>query len=554
MPNYEITAPDGHTYQVTAPEGASQADVLNYVQQQHAAAPPRQVGTGEAAVRAVGNAATFNLAPNITAAAQAALPAIDPFLQKHLPFLGTGDDSHAPTFSQRYDENLAAQRASDKAAQAQHPVASLASSVVGGMANPVARLLPVPTSIGGTAAQGAGLGAAYGFGGAEGGLENRAKSALGGAALGGLTGAAFGGISKALAGAQKSPAAQALEAEGVNPTVGQMLGGSAQRAEDALTSTPILGDAIKNRQLDAIKDFNRADYNRVLDPLGVQYPTNAPVGNDGIAKVGEYIDKAYKQAFTGAKITDNPQMQQTLQSIVADADNVLPPERVSLLQKNINRLLTSKFDPQTGELNSDMLQTAKNWFAEQSRAGSSASQDERNLASAYGQVLNTIKGEVANSDPARADMLKAADTAYANYVRTLGAGNSTAASAKGGLFSPNQLGMAAKAADQSAHKGAFAKGQALGQDLAQLGQQVLTPTVPDSGTPFRTLMHNPATLLTAPLSLPTLGAASAGYSKTGQDVIKALLFGAPQTRAALSQVPPHMLPGALGLIGSQSSQ
>jgi hypothetical protein len=39
MPKYRITSPDGKTYDVTAPEGASQADVMAYVQRQHAAAP-----------------------------------------------------------------------------------------------------------------------------------------------------------------------------------------------------------------------------------------------------------------------------------------------------------------------------------------------------------------------------------------------------------------------------------------------------------------------------------------------------------------------------------
>lgn len=37
MPKYRIKAPDGKTYEVTAPEGATQAQVLAYVQHQHAA-------------------------------------------------------------------------------------------------------------------------------------------------------------------------------------------------------------------------------------------------------------------------------------------------------------------------------------------------------------------------------------------------------------------------------------------------------------------------------------------------------------------------------------
>lgn len=35
MPKYLITAPDGKTYEVSAPDGASQDDVLNYVKQNY---------------------------------------------------------------------------------------------------------------------------------------------------------------------------------------------------------------------------------------------------------------------------------------------------------------------------------------------------------------------------------------------------------------------------------------------------------------------------------------------------------------------------------------
>ncbi len=48
MPDYQITGPDGATYHVTAPEGASQSDVMAYVQSQHQNAQPEKP-TGPAA-------------------------------------------------------------------------------------------------------------------------------------------------------------------------------------------------------------------------------------------------------------------------------------------------------------------------------------------------------------------------------------------------------------------------------------------------------------------------------------------------------------------------
>ena len=57
MPRFEITAPDGRLFEVTAPEGASQAEVLAYAQQNFSQPPQSSVGqkalgVGEAALSA----------------------------------------------------------------------------------------------------------------------------------------------------------------------------------------------------------------------------------------------------------------------------------------------------------------------------------------------------------------------------------------------------------------------------------------------------------------------------------------------------------------------
>ncbi len=57
MPRFEITAPDGRLFEVTAPAGASQAEVLAYAQQNFSQPPQSSVGqkalgVGEAALSA----------------------------------------------------------------------------------------------------------------------------------------------------------------------------------------------------------------------------------------------------------------------------------------------------------------------------------------------------------------------------------------------------------------------------------------------------------------------------------------------------------------------
>jgi hypothetical protein len=141
---------------------------------------------GVAAVRGVGDGITFGLQDEI-------LAGLDATVQ---PFIATGNGSAAPTFSQRYDENVANQRAQLKTGQEQHPYASAAGAVVGGIAP---ALLTAGTSLAATTtgqaiAKGAGVGAAYGgaygFGSAEGGVGDRVPGALQGAVLGGLVGGA----------------------------------------------------------------------------------------------------------------------------------------------------------------------------------------------------------------------------------------------------------------------------------------------------------------------------------------------------------------------------
>lgn len=137
--------------------------------------------TADDFVRGVAGGVTSNLMDEIAAGGDAAIG----------HFVGRG--SQAPTFGERYDQNLAAERARDEAA----PTAvRLPGEIAGGVAQatvaaPV-RLLQAPTYIG-RLARLAGLGAAQGgaagFGAGEGGAENRLLSAAGGAAWGGGVGA-----------------------------------------------------------------------------------------------------------------------------------------------------------------------------------------------------------------------------------------------------------------------------------------------------------------------------------------------------------------------------
>lgn len=507
------------------------------------AQPEYKGGTIESFLRGVTNGATFNLADPIAAAANAALPAVGDALDPVKP-------SHAATFGERYHENLASLHQGLQTDQAEHPVASVAGEIAGGFANPVTRALPVAQSFGGAALQGATIGAGYGAGDAISKQEDTLNSVVD-TALGGFFGAAgnvaLHGLGRTLAPAEKTGAADLLNKEGVPTTIGQSLGGTAQRLEDSSTSIPLLGDAIREQQRTGIREFNRAAYNRVLEPLGLQYTKDAPVGNDGIAKLGELVSKAYEHAFDGAKIVDDAPLQDGISQAVDDASNVLPGDRVRLLRQNVNRLITSKFD-ENGELSGDALKTAKNWLAEQVRSGPMASMDERNLASAYGDILGAVKDAIADSDPDRGALLHAADNAYMRFVRVAQAGATNNASGKEGIFTPNQLSSAIRSLEGSTRRMNFAKGTAPMQDLAQAGQQALSSTVPDSGTAIRTIFQHPlSALATSPAWVMGQGV----YSNAGQRLAHALAFGAPAVRTAIAGYPARLAPAVLAAVGTE---
>lgn len=99
--------------------------------------------------------------------------------------------------SGNYDRALADIRGREKDFTEEHPVASAAANIVGGLAagGPAAKVVSgatsLPRTIGRSALIGAGYGGLGGFGAGEGGFENRLSSAGTGAALGGLLGLAL---------------------------------------------------------------------------------------------------------------------------------------------------------------------------------------------------------------------------------------------------------------------------------------------------------------------------------------------------------------------------
>ncbi|MBQ1996939.1 MAG: hypothetical protein II238_00645 [Alphaproteobacteria bacterium] len=171
-------------------------------------------------------------------------------------FFGAGDEIESALTGTPVEQIRAEQKQYVK----DNPYKSTAYNVVGAIANPVSRMLPVAkgaslgSKIAQGALQGAGYGAAYGFGEGEGGFENRLVNAL----KQGKTGAIIGGSIPVVAEGVKQAG------KGLAHIVGQTSGAggeSLKRAYEAGTrNSEVFKDAMRGKSgvYDVVDDVDNA--------------------------------------------------------------------------------------------------------------------------------------------------------------------------------------------------------------------------------------------------------------------------------------------------------
>lgn len=198
--DYEITLPDGRAIVVTAPDEKSARTAANNFLMREKGTKKGKGGGVDNFGRSVASGATFGLADEIAAAGDATVgPALD-WVGGKLG-LGKTNTSTAPTWSERYNQNLESERGQDKAYAEENPGWDIGGKVLGGVLGAIAtlpRFLLQGAGIGRSAATGAGLGAVSGFGEGEGGFEDRALNAAKGGAIGGVLGGAAPVVTGAL--------------------------------------------------------------------------------------------------------------------------------------------------------------------------------------------------------------------------------------------------------------------------------------------------------------------------------------------------------------------
>ncbi len=349
-----------------------------------------------------------------------------------------------------------------------------------------------------------------------------------------------------------------LRAAGINPTIGQMKGGMFKTAEEKLASLPVVGSVIRSGQQRATQELNDAAWNRALSNIGKKLPQGVR-GQDAVAFVDDAIGQNYDAILTriGAVPVDRKLIGDL--SSLGGLLQTLPKDRgqqYATIIKNeiVDRIAQNRL---TGEAlksaESNIGTTARQYMR-------SADVDQQKLGEALFEAQRALREWLTRVAPGEAAALKANNRAYAEFLRPLRA--STSLGVQDEAFTAAQLQNAVKALDPTKHKKAFAKGDALMQDLSQPAKDVLSPRVPNSGTTDRAL----ASLLT--LGAPTVAATAFGnpalyaaglpallYTGPGQKLAGAYFAGAPALREPVAEVVRRSVPfagaGLFGLLGQE---
>ena len=402
-------------------------------------------------------------------------------------------------------------------------------------------------------------GAAYGTGTSEGSLLERSPDALQSGLIGAGTSTIGQGAVDRLLGGQASrltrPASQArrLSREGVDLTPGQMaaevpvVGGLLRNLEEGASTVPIGGAMISDARTRSVNTFNRAAFNRVLEPLNqpgqppVTMPSglmsqirrigrgdaNPQAGYEAVERVQGIVRQQYDAALEGIEVRPDQQFYDEIAGVLMDSGERMTPQLTeqltNVLQNRVFRTLEA----------SDSIMTGEAFKRAESELGALAREQRisldpanRALAGALDDTRGVLRNLIARQRPDRAPRIQAINRAYANLVPIEEAAGSTASQATEGVFTPTTLATAASRSQTRSMRGS---GQARMQDLTAPGKGLLNSRLGDSGTATRVgvtgLMSGAAgagTLMNPAVAIPVIVGVSAAYSRPAQAVLNAV--------------------------------
>lgn len=258
-------------------------------------------------------------------------------------------------------------------------------------------------------------------------------------------------------------------------TPGQIKGGEAKVAEQEETSSAYKGAAIREAHQESVRAFNRSMYDDALKEIGLRFK-GKDVGDQAVDHVGSAIGAVYDRALPKAVLKPDKLLHERLAEKLEDADLLGPNEGAfkALIDKRvIKRLGVEK------QMDGETFKTVE------SELSDAAHQARRKGDYDYARAIDDVQGALREnlartSPPGVREELQKANRAWAKYKRITDAAARRPTS--DGVFSTGDYLQAVKRGSSGDQ---FARGKALGQQVARDAHAVIGNVVPDSGTARR---------------------------------------------------------------------
>lgn len=508
MPTFDFTSPDGKTYSVDGPEGATSEQAFQMLQQ-HLGAQQPSVGTATAIGRGAAQGLTLGGYDELRGLAEAG--GVKPNEPASLgSLLKGGFNLLTGSGNEGFNAGSDRVRSELKASEEQHPTATMGGEIGGALGGALAL---GPLSIAGRAARaGAGLrGAVAGsvidgavLGGTQGALSADNGNRLKGAGAGILTGAGVGAaaplaisgvanaarrvVSPMAVNAERQAAATALRNEGVDLSAGQITGSKGLRYAEG----EIGGNAAEN----------------LMERQGEQFTSAAlrRAGENANRATPEVIDRAFNrigQQFDGLaarnQVIPDQRLAGDLQNTVSEYTNLVPEAMRAPVVANVANDIVEAM--RRGPIGGDAYQALRSRLERAARTSRADPQLSDALRGMRESLDDAMQRSIAQNNPRDLGGWQQARRQYRNVLVLEKAATGAGENAALGLISPSQL----RNATVQQGRRAYARGQGDFAELARAGE-ALMKAMPQSGTAPRLRAQNLGAMLPAILG----GGAGAG--------------------------------------------
>lgn len=383
-------------------------------------------------------------------------------------------------------------------------------------------------------------------GAADGALNSNATDAKGLAAdtaVGAIAGRAGEGAARMLGSAISPTVRPGLRRQldaGVTPSPGQLLGGAFHKAEDATTGIFGIGELTGGSQRRARESFNRGGFQRPLSKVGVELPSEDMTTHRMVEFTQDALSDAYDELIPQLDVRLDQGFQGAFRNLDAMARNLNADGRGmwdSFIQNEFAPRFNNVPGPANGRITGESYKELESILSKEVRDfRSSPSPHDRRYASALRELQTELREMAARANPDHAERLQNINAAW-RELTVLEDATNRAKEGSGGVFTPDQLGQASRAADPSMRRRAAARNQDLFGEYAEDGADLLKQTVGDPGTAQRGLMSalvgagflgGGIALKVNPWAVGALAVGAAPYTRVGNRLFTAAMTQRPR--------------------------